>query len=72
MIKDKQCYKRRFKRLLFTVARKYCKQGNNQNVTFQNICFRNISVIFRKQASLNADKGHISLYGGFFEINKNE
>ena len=50
----------------FSVARKHCKQGNNQNVTFQNICFR------RKQATLNVDNGHISLYGGVGKINENE
>ena len=26
--------------------------------------------VFRKQATLNVDNGHISLYGGLFEINK--
>ena len=34
------------------------------------MCFRNTYI--RKQAPLNVDNGHISLYGGLFEINKNE
>ena len=29
-----------------------------------------VMFIFRKQASMNVDNGHISLYGGLFEINK--
>ena len=31
-----------------------------------------VMLIFRNQAPLNVDNGHISLYGGFFEINENE
>ena len=31
--------------LLFTIARKHCKQGNNQNVTFQIIYF-SVALIF--------------------------
>ena len=29
-------------------------------------------LIFRKKSSQNIDNAHISLYGDFFEINKNE
>ena len=38
-------------------------------------CFKmyaSVWLIFRKQGSLNLDNGLISLYDGFFEINKNE
>ena len=31
-----------------------------------------VTLICRKQGILNVDNGHISLYGGFFEINKNK
>ena len=34
--------------------------------------YSSITLIFRKQASLNVDNSHISLYVGFFEINTNE
>ena len=34
--------------------------------------YASVTLIFRKQSSLNVDNGHFSLYGGFFEINKNE
>ena len=30
-----------------------------------------IKLIFRKQARLNVDNGHIFLYGGLFDINEN-
>ena len=31
-----------------------------------------VTLIFKKQASLSVDNVHISLYDGFFEINKIE
>ena len=34
--------------------------------------YASLTLIFNKQAPLNVDDGHISLYGGLFEINKNE
>ena len=34
--------------------------------------YASITLILREQAPLNEDNGHISLYGGFFVINKNE
>ena len=32
--------------------------------------YASVTLIFRKQTPLNVDNGHISLYDGFFEINK--
>ena len=34
--------------------------------------YASIMLIFRKQAPLNVDNDHTSLYGGFYVINKNE
>ena len=34
--------------------------------------YASVMLIFRKQVPLNEDNGHISLYGGLFEINRNE
>ena len=31
-----------------------------------------VALIFRKQATLNGDYDHISLYGGFLKINENK
>ena len=36
------------------------------------IMYASVTLISRKQAPLNVDNGHISLYGGLYEINKNE
>ena len=34
--------------------------------------YASVMLIFRKQATLSLDNGHISRYGGFFKINENE
>ena len=34
--------------------------------------YASVTLIFRKQAPLYVDNSHISLYGGLFEISKNE
>ena len=34
--------------------------------------YASVTLISREQAHLNVDNGHISLYGGLYEINRNE
>ena len=34
--------------------------------------YASVAHIFRKQATLNVDNDHISLYGGFLKINENK